>query len=128
MSRPPSNRAAHVGVVALLLALSAAVFYRSLDGEFLYDDIYVVLRNPEIRHGLRNLPELFTGSYWDFLDPETAQRVGYWRPLSSAALSVAHVLGNGAPKPFHALSLCAHLAATALAYVYVLRLSRKVGS
>jgi len=103
-----------------VLAVTLAVFWRALSGEPVYDDLLMVGRNPWIRD-LARLPDLLTRGYWDFLEPEKAQDIGYWRPLTALALSVGYRLADGAPIGFHALGLTAHLVATACAFALARR-------
>jgi hypothetical protein len=60
---------------------------------------------------------------FEFLDPETATKLGYWRPLAGLALSAGYAVGHGTPLGFHLVSLLLHLAATAVAFRLALRLS-----
>jgi tetratricopeptide (TPR) repeat protein len=112
----------------LLLALGLllpvlAVFRSVLGGEFVYDDLLVIQQNPLLRD-LANLPQVLGSSYWDFLDAEGASHVGYYRPLTMALLTVAQVLGDGAPAAFHALSLLAYAACCLAAWRFAVRLLR----
>lgn len=111
------------GLLALVLAIVAAVYWRGLAGEFVYDDLWLVGRNPAI-HSLERLPEAFVRAHWDVADPAQAARVGYWRPLTSVALFTGYALGGGDPPAFHVVSLVCHLAAIALAFLLALRLTR----
>lgn len=115
-------------LLALLavLAVTAGVFWRGLEGQFVYDDLLLIERNPSIKglgQGLAHLGEIFGGSYWNFLDERTAQGIGYWRPLSALYLALGYWIGEGSALGFHALSLLAHLAATWAAFRLATRLS-----
>ena len=90
------------GVAIVLAALF--VFWPSLRGEFVYDDLLIIQQNPQIT-SFAHLPKLLGSSYWDFLDPEAAKSVGYYRPLSMVLLTAGYVFGGGAPIAFHALNL-----------------------
>ena len=105
---------------AVLLA-TCAFLWPALEGGFVYDDRVLVLQNPLIRSwdGLR---QALGSAYWDFLTPDTAQRLGYWRPLTSLALFVGHALGHGEAWGFHAVSLCLHLGAVAVVFSLARRL------
>jgi len=113
------------GLWWLLLALvaTAAVFSRSLDGELVYDDKLLIAENPGITD-LANLPSLFARSYWEFLEEDAAARIGYWRPLTAVADSLAWAVGGGSPFAFHLLSVLVHLAATAVAFRLARRITR----
>jgi tetratricopeptide (TPR) repeat protein len=121
----PVARARTWPLALLVAALAAACFAPSIPGAFVYDDLLLVERNPVIT-SFRNLPRAFSTAYWDFLDAETASRIGYWRPLTAAALMVAHALGGGQPWAFHVVSIALHAAAAAAAFALLLRITQRV--
>ena len=110
----------------VVLAATLLVYLRAMGGELVYDDLQMIGRNPMIRD-LANIPTLFTQAYWDFLGEENASYNGYWRPLTATSLALAHALGGGNPGVFHAASLLVHLAATWVAFAFVLRLTSDRG-
>ena len=110
-------------LLPLVLLLTALVHAPSLSGELVYDDLLMVAENPLIQ-SWANVGEAFRGAYWDFLDPEQASRIGYWRPLTAVALTLGHSLGGGDVWAFHLLSILAHLAATSGAFLLARRLLR----
>jgi tetratricopeptide (TPR) repeat protein len=90
------------------LALTCAALWPALQGAYVYDDRILVQQNPTIR-SLEGLRSAWSSAYWDFLQPETAKQLGYWRPLTALALHVGWRIGAGEPGAFHALSLALHL-------------------
>ncbi|MBK8177490.1 MAG: tetratricopeptide repeat protein [Planctomycetes bacterium] len=106
---------------ALLAAVVSVVLWPLLRGEFIYDDLWLVAQNPNLRD-FGSMVHSLGSSYWDFLDERSAQYVGYWRPLTTVALYSGSVLGGGAPWGFHALSLALHLCAVLLAFELARRL------
>lgn len=107
-----------VGAGALLVAIVAATFWPALDGEFVYDDKLLVVANPTV-WSFEGLKAALLSAYWDFLDPQEAAHIGYWRPLTSIALYLGHQLGGGSPLAFHALSIALHALATLAAFAFV---------
>ena len=105
----------------LIALVTLLVFAPSLGGELVYDDHLLVSRNALIAD-LSRIGELFTGSYWDFLDPDTAQHVGYYRPLSMLALALVYHVSDAAPWAFHAASVLLHAGAALGAYAVARRL------
>jgi len=103
------------------LAITALPYLAGLQGAFVYDDLAMIVRNPRVT-GFSQFPEVLTSPMLDFLDPQTASRIGYWRPVAGIALILGYTLGSGAPLGFHVVSLCLHLAATAV----VFRLARRM--
>ncbi len=107
--------------LASVLALVAIVFAHGLGGELVYDDLLLVARNPALG-SFEALRTALASAHWDFVEPDQALRVGYWRPLALVALYIGRLLGDGAPWGFHALSLALHLGATAVAFALARRL------
>jgi tetratricopeptide (TPR) repeat protein len=110
-------------MLPLVLVATLAAMWPSLHGELVYDDLVIVARNPLIT-SIGQVPKLFSSGLWDFLDPNTAARIGYWRPLGSLTLMLGYAIGGIEPLAYHALSIAFHLAATAAAFLLALRLSR----
>ena len=113
-----AGRAVTLGVLAAVLVAVAAVFAGALGGELVYDDLLLVARNPALG-GFEQLGESLGRPHWDFVEPDQALRVGYWRPLALVALFVGRALGDGEPWGFHALSLALHLGSVALVFALV---------
>jgi tetratricopeptide (TPR) repeat protein len=116
------------GALALgaVLALTAAVYWRALGGELVYDDRLLIGSNPEIA-SLGNLPKLFTRGYWDFLDLREAQYIGYWRPLTALVQALIWPIAGSRPAPYHAACLAIHLLAVTAAYLVARRMGASVG-
>ncbi|MFT7669299.1 MAG: tetratricopeptide (TPR) repeat protein [Planctomycetota bacterium] len=114
---PGAMLAGALGIIAAVFA----VYFSSIQGEFVYDDLLVILQNPQIK-SLSNIPDIFASSYWDFVDAESASHVGYYRPLTMALITVAYVMGDGAPEAFHLLSLVMYCLACIAAWRFAARL------
>ncbi|MSR62699.1 MAG: tetratricopeptide repeat protein [Planctomycetes bacterium] len=110
-----------LALLAILLA-TAAVYWRGLAGELVYDDRLLIARNPLIAD-LANLPRLFTSGYWDFLELKEAQYIGYWRPLTAIVQALIWPIAGIRPLPYHVACLAIHLGAVAAAYGIARRLS-----
>ncbi len=124
---PPSAGPARGGWLGLFFVLlaTAAVYVRALQGELVYDDLLMIARNPLLTD-FAHLPTVFKQAYWDFLEPQEAAHIGYWRPLTATVLLFAHELGGGSVVVFHAACLLVHLGATALAFALARRLAGSV--
>lgn len=118
----PGRRPGTWALVGIALA-TLLVYARSLRGEFVYDDLLIVQRNPLIT-SLANLPRIFSSSYWEFLDAESHALVGYYRPLTMSLLTLCWQVSGGAAWAFHLLSIAVHAAASIAAAVFVTRLAR----
>jgi hypothetical protein len=92
--------------LALPLLLAAWGYARVLDGEFLLDDLTVVVGDPAVRDlgaALRGLwPWLLEGR----------------RPVTLLTFAFDHARGGLQPRAFHLTSLAIHLAVTVLAYLF----------
>ena len=115
------SRGALLGGAFVIVLAVLFVYIPSLAGEFVYDDLLVIQQNPQIT-SLANLPTIFTSSYWDFLDADSASHVGYYRPLSVILLTVGHVLGDGDPWWFHFISVTTYILACLAAWRFAARL------
>lgn len=86
--------------IALLTTLC---FANGLTGQFVQDDLVVVVNNPAIR-SLRNLPFLFGQPYWG---PEQAAQ-GTYRPLSILSHALTYALCGLWPVGYHLGNLVLH--------------------
>ncbi|MFT5292305.1 MAG: tetratricopeptide (TPR) repeat protein, partial [Planctomycetota bacterium] len=109
-------------LLLLILGITFGLYLRALGGEFVYDDELLIERNPAITT-LSDPIGLMTSPYWDFLDPDNADQIGYWRPLTALCNAVSWAIGNGATWAFHLVGILAHLGATAMAFLLVRRLT-----
>ena len=120
---PETEERRPIWVPLACLALVAIPYLFGLKGGFVYDDLAMVVRNPRVT-GFSHLPEILTRPMLDFLDPEQASKIGYYRPVAGVALITGYALGGGQAIGFKLVSLLLHLAATAVAFRLVRRLTR----
>jgi protein O-mannosyl-transferase len=120
---PQPSTSRNLGLLAIALVVTALVFARALQGDFVYDDGLTVSRNPVIT-SLANIPQMFARPMWEFAGARDTATVGFWRPLSTVALAIGWALGAGKPIAFHVLSLALHLAAVAVAFRLALRITK----
>lgn len=109
--------------LALCLAVTLALCWSSLSADLVYDDLLVIRQNPRITR-LANWPSAFSATYWEFLQPEVAARVAYWRPLATLTHTFAYSLTDGSTRAFHVVNVAVHLAAVAAAFGLVRRLTK----
>jgi len=99
----------------LAVGLVALVHVRGLGGAFVSDDLLLVAWNPDLHD---------VGSLWDLVRrPFWSPEMSFWRPVTTAVLCLGHAVGGGDPRVLHAISLLAHLAATAAAFLLARRLT-----
>ncbi len=126
MNRSPSAaqpNSQRVLFTILLALVTLAVFGRAFAGEFVYDDLLLVKENTLIR-SFGNLGDAFARPYWEGLDPDGSETVGLWRPLTTVALMVGHLVGSGSTFGFHLVSVLLHLAVAIAAASFARRLSQ----
>ncbi len=109
------TRAAPFIGLAVLLAVTALAYAPSLDGGFVLDDDRVVTWNPELR-----------GSEAMLL-PGLAQMLGTGRPLTAVTFAMDLRAASLDPRRFHLTGLLLHLAAVAMAFVFLRSLLARVG-
>lgn len=99
-----------------VLAITLLAYLNSLDGQFVYDDRYQVLKNPTL-NSLANIPGMFTKSVWQFLNEADKTAVGpYYRPLFNTALIINHQLFGLEVIGWHSFSILLHLSVVLLVY------------
>ncbi len=87
----------------LLLLVTAGLMTPVLWGEFVYDDISLVVQNPRIQ-SLSGI----------LCDPLFGHEYAYWRPLTGLLMGVSMVSGGAAV--LHGISLTIHLAGVGIAF------------
>ena len=108
-------------LLIIVLAVTALAFFNSLNGEFVYDDQFQILKNPSL-NSLANIPKMFVQSVWQFMNASSPDAVGlYYRPLFNTVLIINHQLFGANVIGWHMISLLLHLAATFLVYKVVLQ-------
>jgi tetratricopeptide (TPR) repeat protein len=92
----------------LLVVLAAVVVYaNTLRNGFVWDDVVIVVDNPNLKDW-RRLPELLSGP----LAPGTL----YYRPLQALTFAVDYAVAGLGPAFFHATNVALHAAAALLFY------------
>ena len=95
--------------VAIALLSVAASITGLLNG-FALDDVFAIVRNPNV-HSLGRAWWVFGESYWP-----AAQGGALYRPLTSLGFVVQWAIGGGSPLPFHVVSILLYAAACVAFY------------
>lgn len=103
-------------ILALILALAFLVHARSLGHGFIFDEHILIAENPAVT-GFE-LKKIFGEKFW----PGPTQGV-YYRPLVILSYALGYALAGPSPMVQHLINLVLHLAACALAYLLLLRLT-----
>jgi protein O-mannosyl-transferase len=108
-------------LLIVVLVITALAFFNSLNGEFVYDDQFQILKNPSL-NSLANIPRMFVQSVWQFMNASSPDAVGlYYRPLFNTVLIINHQLFGANVIGWHIISLLLHLAATFFVYKVALQ-------
>jgi len=101
--------------VILLVLVTYAVYQNSLNGSFLWDDKYLVLRDNQIRT-LRNIPRFFGLTYWREEAPFPGAN---FRPLRTTSFAIDYFLWEDNPFGYHLTNLLFHIFNVLLVYFFV---------
>ncbi|XP_060759371.1 protein O-mannosyl-transferase TMTC1 isoform X2 [Neoarius graeffei] len=110
--RPLFLRALFVPVYGALLAACALCYGNSLRGEFVHDDVWAIVNNPDMRPA-SSLRSIFTNDFWGKRMADNTSHKSY-RPLCALTFKMNIVLGGMTPFHFHMVNVCLHCAVTAL--------------
>ncbi|MEL6431273.1 MAG: tetratricopeptide repeat protein [Planctomycetota bacterium] len=114
-------------LAALLAAVALALYAPALEGEYLYDDLFLVEEAPAAQ-SVGDAFARFGEPTFRFGVEQGLEVRGVWRPLMSIALGAGNSLGGGEPFAHHAISLLLHvLCAAALARFVALLLRTRLG-
>ncbi|KAG8512279.1 Protein O-mannosyl-transferase TMTC1 [Galemys pyrenaicus] len=113
--RAPSRRRggglAPAGAAALLAGASCLVFGRSLQGEFVHDDVWAIVNNPDVRPGAPLRGGVFSNDFWGKGMAERASHKSY-RPLCVLTFQLNILLTGMDPFYFHAANVILHCLVT----------------
>ncbi|RMF92107.1 MAG: tetratricopeptide repeat protein [Nitrospinota bacterium] len=108
--------------LVFILGLVLSVYSNSLQGGFVYDDIYFIKENPLIR-SLSNIPAMFTSAFWEASSRPTKS---FYRPLVVLSYAVNFALGGFDPFGYHLLNVLLHVANTFLVFLITHHLCRSL--
>ena len=101
-----------LGPAALVALAAGAVYAHTLGYQFVYDDMWVIVKNERV-HALASWREILVGPWW----PQ-----GLYRPLTSLTYAADWTLGGGSPVLFHVNNVLLHALASVLVYALAARL------
>ncbi|KAG2459759.1 TMTC1 protein, partial [Polypterus senegalus] len=98
---------------SLFLVLVCALCYsNSLRGEFVHDDVWAILNNPDVRPG-SSLANIFLNDFWGKRMADNSSHKSY-RPLCILTFKLNILVCGMTPMSFHAVNLLLHCAVTVL--------------
>ena len=106
----------------LLPAAVLAVYLPGVSADFVFDDQVLVLKNG-LTDSLSRVPEMFRVGLWESVPGLAGEGKEYYRPLMLVSLAVDRAIGGFSPVVAHLQSIGWHLAAVALLYRLLLRLT-----
>ncbi|XP_040498226.1 protein O-mannosyl-transferase TMTC1 isoform X3 [Ursus maritimus] len=113
--RAPSRRRgcglAPAGAAALLAGASCLCYSRSLQGEFVHDDVWAIVNNPDVRPGAPLRWGIFTNDFWGKGMAENTSHKSY-RPLCVLTFKLNIFLTGMNPFYFHAVNVILHCLVT----------------
>jgi Flp pilus assembly protein TadD len=89
--------------IAILVILTALVYFNSLGNGFVWDDSVIILKNPLLT-GVSNLPDLLISE-----DTFPGVKSGYYRPLTYLSFFIDRSLWGLNPLGFHITNLLLHI-------------------
>ncbi|XP_032972564.1 protein O-mannosyl-transferase TMTC1 isoform X2 [Rhinolophus ferrumequinum] len=113
--RAPSRRRgcglAPAGAAALLAGASCLCYGRSLQGEFVHDDVWAIVNNPDVRPGAPLRWGIFSNDFWGKGMAENTSHKSY-RPLCVLTFKLNIFLTGMNPFYFHAVNVILHCLVT----------------
>uniref|UniRef100_A0A667HXV3 Protein O-mannosyl-transferase TMTC1 n=2 Tax=Felidae TaxID=9681 RepID=A0A667HXV3_LYNCA len=113
--RAPSRRRGcglgPAGAAALLAGASCLCYGRSLQGEFVHDDVWAIVNNPDVRPGAPLRWGIFTNDFWGKGMAENTSHKSY-RPLCVLTFKLNVFLTGMNPFYFHAVNVILHCLVT----------------
>ncbi|XP_059791546.1 protein O-mannosyl-transferase TMTC1 isoform X2 [Balaenoptera ricei] len=113
--RAPSRRRgcglSATGAAALLAGASCLCYGRSLQGEFVHDDVWAIVNNPDVRPGAPLRWGIFSNDFWGKGMAENTSHKSY-RPLCVLTFKLNIFLTGMNPFYFHAVNVILHCLVT----------------
>jgi tetratricopeptide (TPR) repeat protein len=115
-------------IVLAVCVLSCLAYANSLAGDFVLDDLHVIVGNRDIR-SWSNIERAFTTHLWAFRDrPETlrySSPPAFYRPILTVVFTTEYHLFGLWPQGWHLVSLLLHILCSIGVYYVLLLISRR---
>ncbi len=106
------NSASHLLPIAILALVSLVVYFNSLTNGFVYDDYATIVENKYIQHPGKNLPSLFSRSYFNMASGEAS-----YRPVATLSYYLIYSIGELNATYYHLFSVLLHALNVILVYL-----------
>lgn len=110
-SRRPRCGLVPAGAAALLAGASCLCYGRSLRGEFVHDDVWAIVNNPDVRPGTPLRWAIFANDFWGKGLADSTSHKSY-RPLCVLSFRLNIFLTGMDPFYFHAVNVILHCLVT----------------
>ncbi|KAH0514397.1 Transmembrane and TPR repeat-containing protein 1 [Microtus ochrogaster] len=110
-SRRPRCGLVPAGAAALLAGASCLCYGRSLRGEFVHDDVWAIVNNPDVRPGAPLRWAVFANDFWGKGLADSTSHKSY-RPLCVLSFRLNIFLTGMDPFYFHAVNVILHCLVT----------------
>ncbi|XP_027285858.1 protein O-mannosyl-transferase TMTC1 isoform X5 [Cricetulus griseus] len=110
-SRRPRCGLVPAGAAALLAGASCLCYGRSLRGEFVHDDVWAIVNNPDVRPGTPLRWAVFANDFWGKGLADSTSHKSY-RPLCVLSFRLNIFLAGMNPFYFHAVNVILHCLVT----------------
>lgn len=120
MSEATAKNKTDLILIAIIAAVAFAVFANSLTGEFVYDDVRQIIRNPLIQDN-NLIGKALTSDVWAFKGDGTYTASNYWRPTFTAFNILSFRLFGVEPFGWHFLNLLLHAGICVLIFLLLRR-------
>ena len=120
MSEATTKNKTDLILIAIIAAVAFAVFANSLTGEFVYDDVRQIVRNPLIQDN-NLIGKALSSDVWAFKGDGTYTASNYWRPTFTAFNILCFRLFGVAPFGWHFLNLVLHAGVCILIFLLLRR-------
>ncbi|XP_052031290.1 protein O-mannosyl-transferase TMTC1 isoform X3 [Apodemus sylvaticus] len=110
-SRRPRCGLIPAGAAALLAGASCLCYGRSLQGEFVHDDVWAIVNNPDVRPGAPLRWSVFANDFWGKGLADSTSHKSY-RPLCVLSFRLNIFLTGMDPFYFHAVNVILHCLVT----------------
>ncbi|CAO2607247.1 Protein O-mannosyl-transferase TMTC1 [Lemmus lemmus] len=110
-SRRPRCGLVPAGAAALLAGASCLCYGRSLRGEFVHDDVWAIVNNPDVRPGTPLRWAVFANDFWGKGLADSTSHKSY-RPLCVLSFRLNIFLTGMDPFYFHAVNVILHCLVT----------------
>lgn len=104
----------------MVVIAAFGVYYRTLSGSFLWDDVHLILQNERLT-SIRYLGNILTSDFWQTssgsVSDEDVSKLGYYRPVVTLSYFIDYHLWGKNPFGYHLVNLLLHLTIAALVYL-----------